>query len=105
MKRAILLVALSLASVAADCSQCQATTQAKRGNVDRVTDAVLVFGNDTHALMITTNPEIQHLRVLDLTLGRFVDAPNAFFPASIPVGPETRRITKDPVHDDKVFAL
>ena len=88
------LAALGLLAVAADCQQCQTVAGARRGNVDRVADATLVTGSDGHAYLVTTNPELEHLRILDLTSERFVDSPNRFFPASVPVGPETRRIDR-----------
>jgi hypothetical protein len=86
------VVAVGLASVAADCQQCQPPAAPNRGNVDRVADVILVDGADGHAYAITANPELEHLRVLDLTDGAFVTGPNRFFPLSIPTGPETRAL-------------
>lgn len=100
-----MLLALALLSVAADCEQCQQVTDPRRGNVDRVADAVLIEGRDEHMYLVTTNPELEHLRVLDLTDERFLDGPNRFFPLSVPVGAATRRIAAAPDDEGFVFAL
>ena len=99
------VLGLALLSIAADCQQCQPTPPARRGNLDRVADAVVVTPPAGHTFLVSTNPELQHLRVLDLTTEQFVDAPNRFFPASIPVGPETRRVAVAPNDPSRVYAL
>lgn len=103
-KRVVALASLVLC-IAADCEQCQPIPEPRRGNVDRVADGLLVKGRDRHTFFVTANPEIQHLRVLDLTDERFQDGPNRYFPLSIPVGPETRRLATAPADDDLLFAL
>lgn len=82
----------SLLAMASTCEQCQPVGDPRRGNVDRVSDVVVVAAADGHSYAVSANPELQHLRVLDLTDGRFLTAPNRFFPLSIPVGRETRRL-------------
>lgn len=84
-------LALSLASLSA-CDQCQQSLLTK-GNLDRVADVVVVNRDDGSSVAISSNPELQVLRVLDLTVGRFTEAPNRFSPLSIPTGPETRQLT------------
>ena len=110
----LLVVAVGLSAVAADCQTCQKTVTATRGNLDRVADVVLVDANDGHAYAIAANPELEHLRVLDLTDGRFLTGPNRFFPLSIPTGPSTRQLAVAVAIDDdgathadprRVFAL
>lgn len=105
--RALSLSALALAllSTAATCEQCQQPTDPRIGNVDRTTDAVLVTGTDGHAYLVSAHPELEHLRVLDLTTERFVDAPNRFFPASMPMGPSTRRLAAAGTDGTRVVAL
>jgi hypothetical protein len=88
----LLVVAAGLSAVAADCQTCQQTVTATRGNLDRVADVVVVDANDGHGYAIAANPELEHLRVLDLTDGRFLSGPNRFFPLSIPTGPSTRQL-------------
>jgi hypothetical protein len=88
----LLAVAAGLLALGADCQSCQQTAAATRGNLDRVSDVVVVDAVDGHAYAIAANPELQHLRVLDLTDGRFVVGPNRFFPLSIPTGPSTRQL-------------
>lgn len=106
-RRALVLVAhaLALASMAATCEQCQPVSDPRIGNVDRTTDAVLVTGSDGHAYLVSAHPELEHLRVLDLTTERFLDAPNRFFPASVPVGPSTRRLAAAPTDGTRIYAL
>ncbi|MBM4281037.1 MAG: hypothetical protein FJ137_09845 [Deltaproteobacteria bacterium] len=108
------VVTLGLSAVAADCQQCQPPPPPSRGNLDRVADVVLVDALDGHGYAIAANPELEHLRVLDLTDGRFVVGPNRFFPLSVPTGPSTRQLaTAVVVEDDgvahaeprRVFAL
>jgi hypothetical protein len=82
----------ALLAMAANCEQCQQIGDPRRGNVDRVTDVVIVAAADGHSYAVSANPELQHLRVLDLTDGRFLTAPNRYFPLSVPVGAETRRL-------------
>jgi|GEM_PF-1404703 len=82
----------SLLAMAANCEQCQQIGDPRRGNVDRVSDVVIVAAADGHSYAVSANPELQHLRVLDLTDGRFLTAPNRYFPLSVPVGDETRRL-------------
>lgn len=82
----------SLLAMAANCDQCQQVGDPRRGNVDRVSDVVIVAAADGHSYAVSANPELQHLRVLDLTDGRFLTAPNRYFPLSVPVGDETRRL-------------
>jgi hypothetical protein len=100
-----LVVVLGGAACAPGQTACTTVTQSQRANVDRVGDGVLVNGVNHHTFFITTNPEIQHLRILDLTESLFVQSPNKFFPASIHVGPETRRIARAPNDESRVFAL
>jgi hypothetical protein len=90
--RALVIVTLALGTLASTCQQCQAIGDPRRGNVDRVSDVVLVAAADGHSYAVSANPELQHLRILDLTDGRFVTAPNRFFPLSVPSGTETRRL-------------
>ena len=58
-----LRVALLAALVgAASCAQCQQQTQARRGNVDRVADAILVNGvadqnGFIHTFLVMSNPD------------------------------------------------
>jgi hypothetical protein len=97
------------------CQQCQTPPAPSRGNVDRVTDVVLVENNEAdgvHSYAVFANPELSHLRVLDLTADAFVVGPNRFFPLSLPVGPNTRALdlAVDPTSttgrdDARVFAL
>lgn len=103
--RSLVVLALALLSVAADCEQCQPIPDPRRGNVDRVADAVLVEGANQHTYLVTSNPEIEHLRVLDLTDERFQDGPNRYFPLSVPVGKETRRLAVASDDERFVFAL
>jgi hypothetical protein len=102
--RAPLALAVLLGG-AAGCQSCNTDTATRRGNLDRAADAVLVEGDNGHTFAVISNPELQHLRVLDLTTERFVDAPNRFFPASIPTGPSTRRLATAPGDDTRVYAL
>jgi hypothetical protein len=88
----LFVVGLGLSAVAADCQQCQPPPPPSRGNLDRVADVVVVDALDGHGYAITANPELEHLRVLDLTDGRFVVGPNRYFPLSIPTGPSTRQL-------------
>ncbi|MDP2340699.1 MAG: hypothetical protein Q8O67_07065 [Deltaproteobacteria bacterium] len=76
----------------AGCTNCEQAVLT-RGNLDRVADVVVVNATDGNSIAVSANPEIEHLRVLDLTLGRFTAAPNRFSPLSIPTGPDTRAIT------------
>ena len=96
---------LALLSMAATCEQCQQASDPRIGNVDRTTDAVLVNGSDGHSYLVSAHPELEHLRVLDLTTERFVDAPNRFFPASVPTGPSTRRLAAAATDGTRVYAL
>ena len=91
-RRAVLfpLAALSMAST---CEQCQPVADPRIGNIDRVSDVVVIAAADGHSYAVSANPELLHLRVLDLTDGRFLTGPNRFFPLSIPMGTETRRLT------------
>lgn len=100
-----LALALALASSAATCEQCEQVSDPRIGNVDRSTDAVLVTGSDGHSYLVSAHPELEHLRVLDLTTERFVDAPNRFFSVSVPVGPSTRRLAAAPADGTRVYAL
>jgi hypothetical protein len=86
--------------VGGGCQQCQPPPPPSRGNVDRVADLVVVDGLDGHGYVVTANPELEHLRVLDLTAGRFVLSPNRYFPLSIPTGPATRRLAVAVLRDD-----
>ena len=90
--RQLLGLALALTLTASACDQCQQIADPNRGNVDRVTDVVLFEGKDGHSYAVSANPELQHLRVLDLTDGRFLTGPNRYFPLSVPVGTETQRL-------------
>ena len=90
--RVALSLSGSLLAMAANCEQCQQIGDPRRGNIDRVSDVVVVAAADGHSYAVSANPELQHLRVLDLTDGRFLTGPNRFFPLSIPVGDETRRL-------------
>lgn len=87
-----LLSLCSLFLVAANCEQCSTVGNPRRGNVDRVSDLVIVEGIDGHSYAVSANPELLHLRVLDLTEGRFLTGPNRYFPLSVPVGTLTRRL-------------
>ncbi len=98
-------LALALGSAAATCEQCEQVSDPRIGNVDRGTDAVVVTGTDGHAYVVTAHPELEHLRVLDLTTERFVDAPNRFFSVSVPVGPSTRRLAVATGDGTRVYAL
>lgn len=104
-RRTLLALALALASAAATCEQCEPVADPRIGNVDRTTDAVLITGTDGHTYLVSAHPELEHLRVLDLTAERFVDAPNRFFPASVPVGPSTRRVAAAATDGTRVYAL
>jgi hypothetical protein len=110
LRRAVLLP-LSLLSMASTCQQCQTIGNPRLGNIDRVSDLVVVAAADGHSYAISANPELLHLRVLDLTEGRFLTGPNRFFPLSIPVGLETRRltvandVTTEAVDPSRIFAL
>ncbi len=88
------LRSLPLAGLAllTSCTNCDVAVLT-RGNLDRVADVVVVNGTDGNSYAISANPEIEHLRVLDLTLGRFTAAPNRFSALSIPTGPDTRALT------------
>jgi hypothetical protein len=90
--RVVVTLSGSLLAMAASCEQCQQIGDPRRGNVDRVSDVVIVAAVDGHSYAVSANPELQHLRVLDLTDGRFLTAPNRYFPLSVPVGDETRRL-------------
>jgi urease accessory protein UreE len=100
-----LACALGLASVGANCEQCQPVPNPRKGNLDRAADAVIVHGADGHAYAVVSNPELQHLRVFDLTTEAFVFAPNRYFPLSVDVGPDTRRLAVDDADPTRVFAL
>lgn len=76
--------ALLTATLAAVFGCNQTTVQPTRGNLDRVTDLVVVNAADGHSYTVTANPDLQHLRVVDMTTGAFVRAPNRFFPLSPP---------------------
>ncbi len=65
------------------CSQCQ-TGVDSTGNLDRVNDVVVVQAPDGVSYAVTANPDLLHLRMLDLTAGRFLQSPNRFFPLSTP---------------------
>ncbi len=99
------LVVLALASVAANCEQCSQTSNPRKGNLDRAADAVLVTDDDGHTLAVVANPELEHLRIFDLTTEAFLLAPNAFFPQSVPVGADTRRLAVADGDNRFVFAL
>lgn len=92
LRRAV-LAPLALLSMASTCEQCQPVAAPRVGNIDRVTDVVVIAAADGHSYAISANPELLHLRVLDLTERRFLTGPNRFFPLSIPMGTETRRLT------------
>lgn len=62
----------------------QTTVQPTRGNLDRVTDIVVVTAGDGHSYTVTANPDLEHLRIVDMTTGAFVRSPNRFFPLSPP---------------------
>jgi hypothetical protein len=83
---------LALLLVAANCEQCAQVGDPRRGNVDRVSDLVVVEATDGHSYVVSANPELLHLRILDLSDGRFLTGPNRYFPLSIPVGNLTRRL-------------
>lgn len=100
-----IVLALAFGSAAATCEQCEQVSDPRIGNVDRSTDAVLVTGTDGHAYLVSAHPELEHLRVLDLTTERFVDAPNRFFSVSVPVGPSTRRLAAAVNDGTRVYAL
>jgi hypothetical protein len=97
--------ALPLLLLLAGCDQCQQNPAAPPGNLDRVSDAVLVIGDNGHAYVVTANPELQGLRVRDLTANAFLQAPNLFFPATIATGPATTRLAAAPDLGTRVFAL
>lgn len=99
------LLALAALGVAADCQQCQTATGVRVGNIERPSDVVLVTGEDGHTYGVLAHPDLGHLRFVDLTAERFVDAPNLFFPLSVPVGQEVRRLAVAPDDDSRVFAL
>ena len=85
-------LSLLLLTLAAGCTTCDVAILT-RGNLDRVADVVVVNLVDGNSIAITSNPELEHLRVLDLTLGQFTAAPNRFSPLSIATGPDTRRLS------------
>ena len=76
------LLASSLA-LALSCSQCD-TGFDSLGNIDRVSDVVVVVAPDGVSYSVTANPDLQHLRIVDLTQGKFLQSPNRFFPLSPP---------------------
>jgi hypothetical protein len=80
-----------LIAAAAGCDTCEQAILT-RGNLDRVADVVVVNGLDGVSYAVAANPELQALRVVDLTEGRFVAAPNRFSPLSVPTGPDTRAL-------------
>lgn len=85
MTASLLRLALSTSMLAAvvGLGACnQTTVQPVRGNLDRVTDIVVVNAGDGHSYTVTANPDLQHLRIVDMTTGAFVRAPNRFFPLS-----------------------
>lgn len=97
--------ALGLLSVAANCEQCQEATDLRKGNLDRAADVVLITSTlDSHTYAIVSNPELEHLRVFDLTVESFVDSPNGYFPLSIDVGPDTRKLALS-ADEQTLFAL
>jgi hypothetical protein len=73
-----------LAAVSALVGCNQTTVQPTRGNLDRVTDMVIVNAADGHSYTVTANPDLQHLRIVDMTTGAFVRSPNRYFPLSPP---------------------
>lgn len=104
----VLGAALALTTACDTCQQVLLT----RGNLDRVADVVVVNRADGSSIAITSNPELEALRVLDLTSGRFLEAPNRFSPLSVPTGPETRQLTLavdvdgvDGVDSTRLYAL
>jgi hypothetical protein len=115
--RGLVVGIVVLSGVAANCQQCAQVVAPQRGNIDRVADVVLVNGpssespQQTYALM--SNPELGFVRVLNLTTGQFVLAPNQYFPLSLPVGAHTTAmatpldvsVTPAVVRDQLVFAL
>jgi YVTN family beta-propeller protein len=92
---------------ALSCDQCE-TLVLTRGNLDRVADIVVVT-RDGQSFAFTANPEIEALRVADLSEGVFVAAPNRYSPLSIPMGPDTRALAvasgADGVDAARVYAL
>jgi hypothetical protein len=105
------LALLSLTLVAAcDISQsCDQEFEPARGNLDRLSDVVLVTppGQDepAHTFAILANPEIEQLRIFDTFDANFVRGPNLFFPLAIRTGPSTRRLAATPERPTRVFAL
>ena len=75
------LATTSMVLLTASCSQCQ-TGVDSTGNLDRVNDVVVIQAPDGVSYAVTANPELQHLRTVDLTVGRFLQSPNRFFPLS-----------------------
>ncbi len=78
-------------AVVASCDQCDQAVLT-RGNLDRVADVVVVNTVDGVSIAIAANPELQVLRVVDLTVGNFLGGPNRFSPLSIPTGLDTRQL-------------
>ena len=91
------------------CNTCEPPPQPAQGNIDRPGDVVVVTPPDQdHTYAIISNPEIEQLRVFDVTLlpeGGFVRAPNVFFPLSILTGPATSDLSAPKGLPSRVLAL
>lgn len=105
MRRALLLCAAPLFG----CNQCEAPPPPTAGNIDRPGDVVVVVPpGEERALAFVSNPEIEQLRVFDVSRlpeGGFVPAPNVFFPLSVRTGPGTTDLSAPRGLPSRVLAL
>ena len=102
------LATTAMLLLTASCQQCQ-TGVDSTGNLDRVNDLVVIHAPDGASYAVTANPELQHLRMFDLTAGRFLRSPNRFFPLSTPSAARELAVAVDvettTTDDRRVFGL
>ncbi len=94
------------------CNQCNQEPVQPTGNLERPGDVVLVTppGQEgtQHTIAVVSNPEIEQLRLFDVTLlpeGGFVQAPNVYFPLSILTGEATSDLAAPRGLPSRVLAL
>ena len=86
---AMISMALSMVSIAS--TSCTQTAVSTSNNL-KPSDVVLIRapspdGSQEHSYVVVSNPDIEQLRILDLSTGTFLVAPNGYFPLSVRVGP------------------
>lgn len=101
------MISMALSVVAIASTSCTQTAVSTSNNLEKPSDVVLIRapspdGSQEHSYVVVSNPDIEQLRILDLSTGTFLVAPNGYFPLSVRVGPATRRLASAAGH---VFAL